>query len=285
MELQQPPTILIVDDSATTRRMIKRAIGASGISVGSLLEAADGLTALSIMESAHVDLVLADLNMPLMDGAAMIAQMRRREALQAIPIIVISAQPDPHEIQRLEQEGVVGFLPKPFAPASLAALIAPLLESRDAAHPQDAGGSFNLTLAESLAEALETMAFVSPELPATHDLPPASVDLRIVHVEFHGASINGSLSIAAPVKFGEVVAANCGDPEGDRDIEDAFKEFANVTCGLLLRKQLGRGADFKMTPPVLGWADEMDHWVVGNDVVSVCAGGFRVTAHVATINH
>ncbi|HWB55220.1 MAG TPA: response regulator [Tepidisphaeraceae bacterium] len=280
-----PPTILIVDDSATTRHMIKRVIGMTDLSVGSILEARDGAEGLEIMERSNVDLVLADLNMPKMDGMEMIRWMRRIPKLKTLPIIVISAQPDTLQIDRLKREGIAGYLPKPFTPESVRDLIQPLLDARNS-EPEEPSEkpreSFNLTLIEALGEALETMAFISPQLPGDKSDCSWPAGTRLVRVAFHGHGINGLLAIAAPPQLGEMVATNCSSEEEPTEPDDALKELANVTCGLLLRKRIGGGVGFELAPPVIGEPEDMEKLFAGNDVIALDADGCRVCAHVTS---
>ena len=70
--------ILIVDDSALTRKAIRRVIDMVGVHVEQVLEAENGKEALEMLDTESVDLVLADLNMPVMDGMEMIYHMRVR---------------------------------------------------------------------------------------------------------------------------------------------------------------------------------------------------------------
>lgn len=284
------PTILIVDDSLTTRAMIKRVIGLTGLPVGPLLEAQDGQEGLEVMASAPVNLVLADLNMPVMDGMEMIRRMRQIDRLRSIPVVVISAQPDERLIGQLKRDGVAGYLSKPFTPESIRDLISPLLSTRGAPsaneYKPDVAASLNLSLAEALAEALETMAFISPQLP-TESMPPCPPsELRLVRVAFHDTHRAGSLVLAASQKLGALVAGNCDSPDepalAEAAADDALKELANVACGVLLRKRLCGSAGFEMAPPVLAPVEDMEKYCVGNDVVSLDADGFLVTAHVTT---
>ena len=273
------PNILIVDDSAMTRRMIRRVIDMAEIHVGRISEAPDGQAALAVMVAERIDLVLADLNMPVMDGFEMIRHMRQSEALKHIPIIVISAQPDTDQIEHLKSQGVANYLPKPFTPEAVRDLIGPLLKRVQAAEelpPQHSDAAFNLNLAEALSEALETMAFISPEMQEDSEEP---VEARVVSVAFHGAGGNGCLTLAAPRKFGEMVAANCDADPSAADADDALKELANVTCGLLLRKRVGGAAGFEMSPPVVG--SEQDA-VLDGDVVRFKAEGHAIVARVTS---
>jgi two-component system chemotaxis response regulator CheY len=108
--------ILIVDDSATTRAMIKRIINLCGIPTESILQAADGAEALGVLRASKVDLVLADLHMPNMGGVEMTRRMMADPAMRNIPVVVVSADPNAKRIDQLKREGVKGYLAKPFTP-------------------------------------------------------------------------------------------------------------------------------------------------------------------------
>ncbi|HUB24770.1 MAG TPA: response regulator [Tepidisphaeraceae bacterium] len=273
-------TLLIVDDSATTRNMIQRVIGMAGMPVGRIEQAADGQAALEIMSATTVDLVLADLNMPVMDGFEMIRRMRKSDSLRFIPVVVISAQPDTEQIAQLKREGVAAYLPKPFTPEGVRELIEPLLlgEHTHHASPQRFDATFNLNLAEALSEALETMAVVSPEMKPDAKAPENAV---LVKVEFHGAGGTGYLTLAAAREFGTLVAANCNAEASAIEGEDALKELANVTCGLLLRKRIGGAAGFELLPPVLVQEHDLESpWDC--DVVRFSAEGFTIIARVTS---
>jgi two-component system chemotaxis response regulator CheY len=110
--------ILIVDDSATTRAMIKRVLSLCGVPAGSILEAGDGTDALEILRARKVDLVLADLHMPNMGGIEMTQRMTADPALRGIPVVVVSADPNAGRIDQLRRDGIKGYLAKPFTPES-----------------------------------------------------------------------------------------------------------------------------------------------------------------------
>lgn len=114
-----PCNILIVDDSSTTRAMIKRVIRMTDLPVGELFEAPDGRAALALMGGTKIDLVLADLNMPTMTGVEMTHTMRRNEATRGIPVIIVSAEPNIDTLEQLKRDGVQGYVHKPFKPEQL----------------------------------------------------------------------------------------------------------------------------------------------------------------------
>jgi len=119
-------SILLVDDSATTRAMVKRTIRMTDLSIAQFHEAGDGMAAIEVLGTIQVDLVLADLNMPRMDGFAMIRSIRADQRLRHVPIIVLSAAPSAEEFAKLER--VNGFIGKPFTPEAIRQAITQALE-------------------------------------------------------------------------------------------------------------------------------------------------------------
>lgn len=111
--------ILLVDDSKTTKAVIAKALAMSGVALGSLYDGANGLEGLAILRQEKVDLVFADINMPLMGGMEMVSLMKGDEALKGIPIVIISTEGSATRIQELERLGINAFLRKPFQPEAL----------------------------------------------------------------------------------------------------------------------------------------------------------------------
>jgi two-component system chemotaxis response regulator CheY len=111
--------ILIVDDSSTTRAMIKRTLKLAEIDVTSFHEACDGKAALEVLAANRVDLVLADLNMPNMGGVEMTVLMRMDAKTRDVPVIVISAEPNVHLLEELKHDGIQGYVRKPFTPENI----------------------------------------------------------------------------------------------------------------------------------------------------------------------
>lgn len=120
--------ILIVDDSATTRAMIKRIVGLCGVDVASVLEAADGAQGLAVLrQNGGADLVLADLHMPNMGGVEMTQQILADPKLRHVPVVIVSADPNLSRIEELKGRGVKGYLGKPFTPESFREVLGRIL--------------------------------------------------------------------------------------------------------------------------------------------------------------
>ena len=115
--------VLLVDDSVLNRKVAERALNLAGATV---LQAADGQQALDALR-AHprdVDLVLMDIQMPVMDGLTATRAIREELALRELPIIALSAGVLPEERQAALDAGVNDFLPKPLDLKQMRAMLA-----------------------------------------------------------------------------------------------------------------------------------------------------------------
>lgn len=110
--------VLIVDDSNVMRAMILKTLRMGEIELGEVLQAGNGREALERMENHWVDLVIADINMPEMDGEQMIDRMIVNPSFKDIPVLVVSTEGSLARVSRLRQKGA-RFLHKPFSPEEL----------------------------------------------------------------------------------------------------------------------------------------------------------------------
>jgi len=108
--------VLIVDDSSLTRKAIMRIIDMLDLDTEHILEAGDGAEALGILGQNRVDLVLADLNMPVMDGIEMIYHMRGSDDTRHIPVVIVSTESSQTRLEKLLSDNVKDYLHKPFKP-------------------------------------------------------------------------------------------------------------------------------------------------------------------------
>ncbi len=109
-------SILIVDDSATSRMIIKRCFEIAGYSDTDYFEAEDGLKAVSFLQENNVDLILSDLKMPKMDGYTLIRKLRMSEGTKNIPVVVVTSLGDDVTGELLLTEGVKAIIRKPLSP-------------------------------------------------------------------------------------------------------------------------------------------------------------------------
>ncbi|HLJ48288.1 MAG TPA: response regulator [Bryobacteraceae bacterium] len=116
-------SVLVVDDSRAMRAFIRRLFRLSGLPVGECLEAENGAEALQVLRQHRVDLILTDVNMPVMSGAEFIRELRQDPALRPIPVLVVSTDATEKRINEMVSLGALGYLRKPFFPELLKAEI------------------------------------------------------------------------------------------------------------------------------------------------------------------
>jgi two-component system chemotaxis response regulator CheY len=106
--------VLIVDDSISARSVIRQVVREAGIRDDRIFEASNGQEALALFEEVWIDLVLLDLNMPVMNGEVFARTLRAREDLDDVRMLVVTAEHSPFRHARLRQIGVDWILTKPF---------------------------------------------------------------------------------------------------------------------------------------------------------------------------
>jgi two-component system chemotaxis response regulator CheY len=110
---------MVVDDSPAMREFIVRVIELSGLEVGICMQASNGQEALDLLRANWVDIVLTDVNMPVMNGEEFVSSMHEDEMLRTIPVLVISADGSDGRVQRMMSLGAKGYVEKPFSPETL----------------------------------------------------------------------------------------------------------------------------------------------------------------------
>ena len=111
--------ILLVDDSRTIRNIQKNVLAQMGHT--DILEAADGVEALKLLESETPDLVLVDWNMPNMDGLTLVSRIRQKDT--ALPLIMVTTEAEKGRVIEALKAGVNNYLVKPFTGEVLSAKI------------------------------------------------------------------------------------------------------------------------------------------------------------------
>ncbi|HEX4024598.1 MAG TPA: response regulator [Steroidobacteraceae bacterium] len=122
-------TILAVDDSASMRQMISVTLRTAGYEV---IEAADGDEALEYARKHRVDLVLADVNMPGIDGITLVAQLRTLPDYHLTPLLLLTTESSQERKLQGKQAGATGWMVKPFNPVQLLATLERVLSNKAA---------------------------------------------------------------------------------------------------------------------------------------------------------
>ena len=110
--------ILAVDDSASMLQMVVFTLKSAGYEVA---QAADGQQGLDIAKSESFDLVLCDVNMPGMDGIALVGELRQLEAYKYTPILMLTTETSVNKKMSGKRAGATGWIVKPFNPDKLLA--------------------------------------------------------------------------------------------------------------------------------------------------------------------
>ena len=121
-----PKTILIVDGSPVMRRVVERSLRLAGLESGRVLEAADGTEALSVAGQNSLDLILTELNLAGVDGLEVLRQLRRSEATQNVPVVIITSEAGESHVLEALALGAHGYIRKPFTSDQVKDYIAPL---------------------------------------------------------------------------------------------------------------------------------------------------------------
>ena len=119
------PSILIAEDEAHILRILSMWLGRHGYDV---LEAADGAAALEILDHHTVDLIISDMNMPVVDGLELIKAVREQHGLD-VPFLLLTARCDHDKLAKRMESYSVHLYPKPFVPSRLVTDIDRLLSS------------------------------------------------------------------------------------------------------------------------------------------------------------
>jgi two-component system chemotaxis response regulator CheY len=116
--------ILAVDDSASMRQMVSFTLKGAGHDV---VEAVDGVDALSKAQGQKFDLVISDVNMPNMDGITLISELRKIAAFKFTPMLMLTTESTGEKKQQGKAAGATGWIVKPFNPDQLLATIGKVL--------------------------------------------------------------------------------------------------------------------------------------------------------------
>jgi two-component system chemotaxis response regulator CheY len=120
--------IVIADDSATARMFIKRCLDIIGLGDAEIVEAEHGKEALTAAKAAPTDLLLSDLNMPVMDGETLLKWVKSSPKLMDMPVVIITSAGNPAKEQELLKLGALKVINKPVSPPMLMDALAMFLD-------------------------------------------------------------------------------------------------------------------------------------------------------------
>ena len=108
--------VMIVDDSAAIRKILRRVLAKTDVPLGEIYEASDGVEALQLLATNTVGLILCDINMPNMDGIELVGTVRAQENLKAIPFVMVTTEGSQAKVMQAIELGAAGYVKKPFTP-------------------------------------------------------------------------------------------------------------------------------------------------------------------------
>ena len=109
-----PIDVLVVDDSAAFRQILQRVLLQTELPLGTILEAGDGFEAIERLKANNIGLVLADINMPNMDGLELLRKMRENPQWKSIPVVMITTEGSQQKVLEAADLGAAGYVRKPF---------------------------------------------------------------------------------------------------------------------------------------------------------------------------
>jgi len=120
-------SLMIVDDSATMRKIIMRTVRMSGLQFDKIEEAGNGVEALEKLGANPVDVMLCDINMPEMGGMEVVKKVRELPACSKTKIVMVSTETSDDIVNGVMADGANGFITKPFTPEKFQEKLSPLL--------------------------------------------------------------------------------------------------------------------------------------------------------------
>ena len=121
---------LIVDDSSVMRKIVERSLRQAGIDLEKVVEASNGAEALGALRDNPVDLVLCDINMPVMDGLEFVRQAGSVENAKGVPIVMITTEGSESHVVQALSSGARGYIRKPFTPDQVKEHVLPVLDKK-----------------------------------------------------------------------------------------------------------------------------------------------------------
>jgi len=121
---------LIVDDSAVMRKIVERSLRQAGLGIAQVLEASNGAEALAAVQQHRVDLILCDINMPVMDGLEFVKQLAGMENAKGVPVVMITTEGSEGHVVQALSAGARGYLRKPFTSDQVKEHVLPVLAKK-----------------------------------------------------------------------------------------------------------------------------------------------------------
>jgi two-component system, chemotaxis family, chemotaxis protein CheY len=252
-----PVNVLVVDDSDVIRSMIIKTLRLADVPVSAVYEAGNGREALAVLDDHWIDVVLADINMPVMDGVEMLRRIRASADNADLPVVVVSTEAAASRLEELAAAGVSACVYKPFTPERIRDVLYTVTKGLSSSPTED----ITRLLRTTLVSVLEQFVLMPGESAPVAECAPGDPEDLLVEAQmsFHGR-MSGSMTLLAPHDLCREMASNVlgvdeDDPRSVDGAGDTLGEVLNMTCGLLVNSGDSPNAT-DLTPPTIVAAAE-----------------------------
>jgi two-component system chemotaxis response regulator CheY len=119
--------VLLVDDSAMMRKVVSRTLKMAGLEFEQVLEAGDGAEALICLRANNVELIMCDINMPVMNGLELLQRIKEENLAVGVPIVMVTTEGSEPQVRQAILAGAKGYIRKPFSADHIKNSVTPLL--------------------------------------------------------------------------------------------------------------------------------------------------------------
>lgn len=120
--------VLIIDDSITSRMIIKKCLNMAGINNADFIEADNGIKALDVLAEQNIDLIITDIIMPKLNGTNLIKRIQIKDKMKNIPVIIISSIGHDEMEWEINHEKIIGIIKKPLTVVKLVQVLGEMNE-------------------------------------------------------------------------------------------------------------------------------------------------------------
>ena len=131
MKANKDLRVLVVDDFATMRRVIRNLLVELGFTPKLMREAENGKDAMDVLDDTSIDLVILDWNMPETPGIETLRWVRAHETLAKVPVLMVTAEATREQIMEAAEIGVDGYILKPFTADTLKRKLDAIFKARE----------------------------------------------------------------------------------------------------------------------------------------------------------
>jgi two-component system, chemotaxis family, chemotaxis protein CheY len=121
---------LIVDDSSVMRKIVERCLRQAGMDLGQVVEASNGAEGLALASENTFDLILSDINMPVMGGLEFVKRLKEMDNAKNVPIVMITTEGGEKSVLEALSLGANGYIRKPFTPDQVKEHVIPVLRNK-----------------------------------------------------------------------------------------------------------------------------------------------------------